>query len=737
MKLRTLVPSILGSVTLLASLAAAAPAQAYVNWPGYLFDSGHSSVNSAATTITPGNDGALAPAWSAAFSPAGGFDASPVVYDGSIYIGGNNGVFYQLNEATGAVIHQITLGTEQACNETPQTSKYAYGVVDTATVAPDPARPGQSTVYVTGGNGTSSTGGIYLWALDAATLQPVWTTDPVTVDTEPGAVGWASPTVANGTISVGIASGCDYPLVQGGMSAFDQATGALDSSYKTVPTGALGGTIWATPASDGTSTWVATGNSDETAAASQQGDSFAIVRLQGGVTQDRYVVPSQSGTDNDFGASPTLFTGSIGGTQTSMIGDCNKNGIFYALQSQDLSAGPVWTYRLAPSGTGNLCNGGAIWDASANQLIMGSTKTVDGSPGSIQALSPDQNAARRVMWQSDLPCAVEGVPSEDGAGVLAVVTFSPCSTGATPSLYLYNAHATVTNGSGTPAPQLLDTISLGRSAFSQPAFADGDLFVATESNLMAYVPAAPSNTGRPSITGATTDGQTLHEVNGSWTSNPTSFTYQWQRCDFAGNNCNAIPGATGQTYTLTDTDLGDTIRVQESATNALGTGGPATSDATNVIQAAPAPPAPQPDQPVSPPPSLGGGTPPPLPSAGQIKAQLLRELFPTGKRTTIAAVLRHGGYTFSFASLAAGRLVIGWYAAPRSTSSGRATRPVLVATGQARLTAAGRLTITIKLTRTGRRMLTAAKRVRLTAKGAYTLTGGPAVSATRTFTLRR
>jgi hypothetical protein len=124
---------------------------------------------------------------------------------------------------------------------------------------------------------------------------------------------------------------------------------------------------------------------------------------------------------------------------------------------------------------------------------VGSTRTPNGNAGSIQALSPDQSPASRVIWQAYLPCAVEGVPSEDGAGVLAVVTFSPCSSGGSDEdLYLYNAHATVANGSGPPAPQLLKTIPLGRAAFSQPAFADGYLFVASESSLMAYSPSGPS-----------------------------------------------------------------------------------------------------------------------------------------------------------------------------------------------------------------------------------------------------
>jgi hypothetical protein len=496
---RSLVPSILGAVTLLASLAVAAPAPAYVNWPGYMLNKGHSSLNRAATTITPANAGALAPAWSHGFAPAAsGFSASPVVYKGSVYIGANNGGFYQLKETTGAVVHKVSLGRELSCAG----STYGYGVEDTATVAPDPSRGRAPTVYVTGGNGkpnangVDGNGGIYLWALDARTLKPVWKTDPVTVSTQRGAIGWASPVVSHGTISVGIASGCDSPEVRGGLAVFSQSRGALVGTYWAVPAGNEGGPIWSTPAASGSSTWAATGNATSGSAI---GDSYSIVRLRGARKVDSWTIPGQTAAvDNDFGASPTLFTGLVGTKPTKMIGDCNKNGTFYALQSQSLSSGPVWTYQLAASGTDNLCNAGAVWDARAHELIMGSTLTPNGHPGSIQALSPDANAPRRVIWQTYLPCPVEGVPSEDGRGVLAVTTFSEsedqCSPGGTPSLYLYNAHATVPNGSGPPAPQLIKTIPLGASSFSQPAFADRYLFVAGESNgkLMALTPPLPT-----------------------------------------------------------------------------------------------------------------------------------------------------------------------------------------------------------------------------------------------------
>ena len=72
--------------------------------------------------------------------------------------------------------------------------------------------------------------------------------------------------------------------------------------------------------------------------------------------------------------------------------------------------------------------------------------------------------------------------------------------------------------------------------------------------------------------------------------NPTSFTYQWQDCDSAGNGCTAISGATGPTYTLTTGDVGHSLRVVETASNSGGAGAPASSAPTGVL--APTPPAP-------------------------------------------------------------------------------------------------------------------------------------------------
>jgi hypothetical protein len=82
---------------------------------------------------------------------------------------------------------------------------------------------------------------------------------------------------------------------------------------------------------------------------------------------------------------------------------------------------------------------------------------------------------------------------------------------------------------------------------------------------------APVATARPSISGSTLQGSTLTASNGTWNgATPTSYTYQWQRCDSAGAGCRNITDATSQTYSTTSLDVGNTLRVIVTATNANG-----------------------------------------------------------------------------------------------------------------------------------------------------------------------
>jgi hypothetical protein len=97
---------------------------------------------------------------------------------------------------------------------------------------------------------------------------------------------------------------------------------------------------------------------------------------------------------------------------------------------------------------------------------------------------------------------------------------------------------------------------------------------------------APRSTALPTISGSPVVGQTLTATTGTWSQSPTSFAYQWQRCDTAGATCASIAGATGQTYVVAE--AGSTIRVSVTARNAAGAA-TAVSAATAVVSASGAP----------------------------------------------------------------------------------------------------------------------------------------------------
>jgi hypothetical protein len=103
----------------------------------------------------------------------------------------------------------------------------------------------------------------------------------------------------------------------------------------------------------------------------------------------------------------------------------------------------------------------------------------------------------------------------------------------------------------------------------------------------AHAAAVPGNTALPTITGTAKDAQTLTSTNGTWSGSPTSYTRAWQRCDTAGANCVAISGATATTYLLTSADVGKTMRVKVTATNASGSGNATSVQTATVVAAAP------------------------------------------------------------------------------------------------------------------------------------------------------
>jgi hypothetical protein len=83
-------------------------------------------------------------------------------------------------------------------------------------------------------------------------------------------------------------------------------------------------------------------------------------------------------------------------------------------------------------------------------------------------------------------------------------------------------------------------------------------------------------------------GDALAASEGTWTGRPTSYTYKWEGCPSSGP-CSAIAGATGSTYTVKASELGDGIRVAVTASNSAGPSSPASSAVTGAVEVEPPP----------------------------------------------------------------------------------------------------------------------------------------------------
>ena len=82
----------------------------------------------------------------------------------------------------------------------------------------------------------------------------------------------------------------------------------------------------------------------------------------------------------------------------------------------------------------------------------------------------------------------------------------------------------------------------------------------------------------PTVSGSSYDGQLLSATDGAWSgSRPLLFSYQWQACNGAGDNCSNIENATESSFLTSHDLIGKTLRVRVFASNAALTGGAVAS----------------------------------------------------------------------------------------------------------------------------------------------------------------
>jgi hypothetical protein len=227
-------------------------------------------------------------------------------------------------------------------------------------------------------------------------------------------------------------------------------------------------------------------------------------------------------------------------------------------------------------------------------------------------------------------------------------------------------------------------------------------------------------------------------------------------------SCTIIPGAESQSLVLTAEDEGFQIRVLERARNAEGTSAPSESALTSGVSAAGGTG-----------PGGGGGTTKEEsktgggttsggttgstgsstsgsgttggsgPGAGavvtisssQITGALDQVLGAPGK-AAMAKFLKQGTLLLPFKAPEAGSLILQWYVLPHGAKLAKAkAKPILVATGTDSFSAAGTVTVHLKLSAAGKKLLKSDSNLKVTAKATFTPTGKDAISTTKTFSL--
>ena len=98
------------------------------------------------------------------------------------------------------------------------------------------------------------------------------------------------------------------------------------------------------------------------------------------------------------------------------------------------------------------------------------------------------------------------------------------------------------------------------------------------------LPLAPADVAAPTVTGTPTQGERLTAGPGTWSGGAAAISYRWEDCDALGQSCLYISGAAASSYVLAGTDVGDTVRVVATATNAAGSAS-ASSEASAVVTA--------------------------------------------------------------------------------------------------------------------------------------------------------
>jgi len=443
-------PAIAASATASAPCATA-PAGGG-DWPSYGHDAANSRTQPDETGLGPAAVAGLAPKWAFSTNSTGdgtGFNTTPVVYEGCVFIGSFGGVVYALDAKSGHVVWQRKLSAP---------NPGSGGVIVGAALIDGPA-----VVFL-----VDEFSAPYAIALDRSTGAVVWKSAPFapalsSSAAQAGSYTNSSPVLANGFIAAGYSAPEGDPTATGGFALINARTGVVVRTTPTIPPAAqakgfAGGGLWSTPAYDPTTKYLYWGAGNPNSKDKQYKTTDAILKIdvspsrptfgrivgsyEGNVDQYTAALQQLSQTpacqvsadptvpdplddpvcgqlDLDFGAAANLFTTSNG---TKVVGDLQKSGVYHVANTTTMK--PVWTALVGPSCFAcNAASTAFAYNSVYGVATPGGTMfSLDRRAGAVNWLSPvgdgthyqSISAADGVVWTVDGTASLDGYDATSG-----------------------------------------------------------------------------------------------------------------------------------------------------------------------------------------------------------------------------------------------------------------------------------------------------------------------------------
>lgn len=303
----------------------------------------------------------------------------------------------------------------------------------------------------------------------------------------------------------------------------------------------------------------------------------------------------------------TVTVPGASGAQLTIVGDYNQD----AGGTLSLTVDASGTGLLALNGTGAQTLGGTLFLSDAPgytppvpgsevaDIVLSNSAAITGTFASLSGPAGGEYTPQYASQVVTLYTASEQVPVNTGQPII-IGTPAPgdpltCTAGTwtpTPSGYMYTwsrngtgisgaTHSTYTVATADEGQSLTCTVIASDPAGPSAPVTSPPVSVPNPGPPTTTPPgptgSAPVNASPPTISGTPTPGHMLHCSTGSWTHDPTSYAYRWRR------NGTATPAATS-VYPVAIADEAAELTCTVTATNATGTGNPATSAGTVVAE---------------------------------------------------------------------------------------------------------------------------------------------------------